>query len=61
MDALLGQVTRTAMNYAIRSGVTLTASYAIKQSGKLLQNAPKSDVRDQLEELKQVRPTLVLV
>lgn len=60
MDALLGQVTRQAMNYAIRSGVTLTASYAIKQSSKLLQNAPKSDVRDELEELKQVSNRLDL-
>ncbi len=55
MDYLLGKVTQQAMNYAIRSGVTLTATYAIKQSGKLLQSAPKSDVRDDLDEWQQVR------
>ncbi|KAK5956664.1 Ran-specific GTPase-activating protein 30 [Knufia fluminis] len=53
MDFLLGKVTQQAMNYAIKSGVTLTASYAIKQSTKLLASAPKSDVRDQLYEWQQ--------
>lgn len=52
MDFILGKVTQQAMNYAIRSGVTLTASYAIKQSTKLLQNAPKSNVRDELMDLQ---------
>lgn len=52
MDFILGKVTQQAMNYAIRSGVTLTASYAIKQSTKLLQNAPKSNVRDELVDLQ---------
>lgn len=54
MDFLLGKVTQQAMNYAIRSGVTLTATYAIKQSTRLLQNAPKSNARDELVELQQV-------
>ena len=36
MDLFLGKVTQQAMNYAIRSGVTITASYAIKQSTRLL-------------------------
>lgn len=53
MDFILGKVTQQAMNYAIRSGVTLTATYAIKQSARLLQNAPKSDNRDELVALQQ--------
>lgn len=53
MDYFLGKITQQAMNYAIRSGVTLTASYAIRQSTKLLNNAPKSNVRDELFELQQ--------
>lgn len=36
MDILLSKVTQQAMNYAIRSGITLTASYAIRQSSRLL-------------------------
>ena len=36
MDVFLGKVTQQAMNYAIRSGVTITAGYAIKQSARLL-------------------------
>lgn len=53
MDILLSKVTQQAMNYAIRSGVTLTASYAIKQSARLLQNVPKSNDHDQLQHLQQ--------
>jgi len=60
MDYLLGKVTQQAMNYAIRSGVTLTATYAIKQSTKLLQNVPKSNTRDELGELQQVSIDAVL-
>ncbi|KIX05811.1 uncharacterized protein Z518_03783 [Rhinocladiella mackenziei CBS 650.93] len=53
MDIFLSKVTQQAMNYAIRSGVTLTASYAIRQSTKLLSTAPKSNVRDELFALQQ--------
>jgi len=54
MDFLLGKVTQQAMNYAIRSGVTLTATYALKQSTRLLANAPKSNVSVEFDELQQV-------
>jgi hypothetical protein len=53
MDLFLGKVTQHAMNYAIRSGIGLTASFAIRQSTKLLSNAPKSAVRDELYVLQQ--------
>ncbi|KIX05663.1 uncharacterized protein Z518_03635 [Rhinocladiella mackenziei CBS 650.93] len=53
MDVFLGKVTQQAMNYAIRSGVTITASYAIRQSSKLLSSTPKSNVRNELYRLQQ--------
>ncbi|KAK5230484.1 Ran-specific GTPase-activating protein 30 [Exophiala xenobiotica] len=53
MDVFLGRVTQQAMNYAIRSGLTLTATYAIRQSNRYLSNAPKSSVRDELFALQQ--------
>ncbi|KAK3115857.1 Ran-specific GTPase-activating protein 30 [Teratosphaeriaceae sp. CCFEE 6253] len=48
MDILLGRVTQQAMNYAIRSGVTITATYAFKQCGRLLKEAPRSKDREEL-------------
>jgi hypothetical protein len=36
MEVLLGKVTQQAMNYAIRTGITITSSYAISQCGRLL-------------------------
>jgi RanGTP-binding protein len=53
MDFFLDKVTSQAMNYAIRSGLGIAAGYAIKQSNKLLTNAPKSGVRDELFSLQQ--------
>ncbi|KAK4539931.1 hypothetical protein LTR36_009973 [Oleoguttula mirabilis] len=48
MDILLNRVTAQAVNYAIRSGVTITATYAIKQCGRLLKEAPRSKDREEL-------------
>ncbi|KAL9110443.1 MAG: hypothetical protein Q9227_004987 [Pyrenula ochraceoflavens] len=53
MDIFLSKVTQQAMNYAIRSGVTITASYAIRQSSRLLKSVPKSDERDELQALQE--------
>ena len=53
MDIFLGKVTSQAINYAIRSGVAITASYAIKQSTKLLNNTPRSTTKDELYVLQQ--------
>ncbi|KAF2792897.1 Ran-binding-domain-containing protein [Melanomma pulvis-pyrius CBS 109.77] len=36
MEVLLGKVTQQAMNYAIRTGVTITSGYALRQCGRLL-------------------------
>lgn len=53
MDILLGKVTQQAMNYAIRSGVTITTGYALKQCGRLLKEAPRSKDREELARLQR--------
>ncbi|KAL1303405.1 hypothetical protein AAFC00_006797 [Neodothiora populina] len=54
MDAILGKITSQAVNYAIRSGVALTSTYAIKQCSRLIKEAPRGSDREQLLAL-QVR------
>ncbi|KAF2434139.1 Ran-binding-domain-containing protein [Tothia fuscella] len=43
MDALLGNITHHAMNYAIRTGITITSGFAIQQCSKLLRNVKGSE------------------
>ncbi|CAG8920006.1 unnamed protein product [Penicillium salamii] len=52
MDTFLTGLTRQAMNYAIRSGIAITASYAMRQSSRLLKNVESED-RDELLSLQQ--------
>src|ERR1700761_7272578 len=52
MDIFLGRVTSQAMNYAIRSGITITTTYAIKQCGRLLKETPRSQQREELMQLQ---------
>lgn len=54
MDLLLSTVTQHAMNYAIRSGITITTGYALKQCGRLIKEAPRGKEREELARL-QVR------
>lgn len=54
MDLLLSKVTQHAMNYAIRSGITITTGYALKQCGRLVKEAPRGKEREELARL-QVR------
>lgn len=54
MDLLLSKVTQHAMNYAIRSGITITTGYALKQCGRLVKEAPRGREREELARL-QVR------
>ncbi|OJD14642.1 hypothetical protein AJ78_05039 [Emergomyces pasteurianus Ep9510] len=51
MDVFLSKVTQQAMNYAIRSGIAITAGYAIRQSSKLLKNVSDSE-RAELQTLQ---------
>ena len=53
MEILLGKVTQQAMNYAIRSGITITASYAIQQSTRLLNNVEETKEKDDLRTLQE--------
>ncbi|KAF7593491.1 hypothetical protein BBP40_011402 [Aspergillus hancockii] len=49
MDAFLTR----AMNYAIRSGIAITAKYAIRQSSRLLKNVEGAEEREELLILQQ--------
>ncbi|KAJ9640524.1 Ran-specific GTPase-activating protein 30 [Coniosporium tulheliwenetii] len=51
MDILLSKVTQQAMNYAIRSGVTITAGYAIRQCSRLAKNV-KGTEKEELASLQ---------
>ncbi|PYH46560.1 RanGTP-binding protein, partial [Aspergillus saccharolyticus JOP 1030-1] len=52
MDAFLARLTQQAMNYAIRSGIAITAKYAIRQSSRLLKNVDNCEERDELLTLQ---------
>jgi hypothetical protein len=52
MDLLLSKVTQHAMNYAIRSGITITTGYALKQCGRLVKEAPRGEEREELARLQ---------
>ncbi|KZF21009.1 Ran-binding-domain-containing protein [Xylona heveae TC161] len=51
MDIFLGKITQQAMNYAIRSGITITSTYAIRQCSRLLRNV-KGNEREELGALQ---------
>ncbi|KAL9579107.1 MAG: hypothetical protein Q9212_005296 [Teloschistes hypoglaucus] len=51
MDLFLGQITHQAMNYAVRSGIAITATYAIKQSSRLLKTVEGNE-KEELEDLQ---------
>ncbi|GKZ70023.1 hypothetical protein AnigIFM50267_005266 [Aspergillus niger] len=52
MDAFLTRLTQQAMNYAIRSGIAITAKYAISQSSRLLKNVDDGEEREELLTLQ---------
>ncbi|KAF2472572.1 Ran-binding-domain-containing protein [Lindgomyces ingoldianus] len=51
MEVLLSKVTQQAMNYAIRTGITITSGYAIQQCGRLLKTVDGCD-KEQLAALQ---------
>ncbi|KAF7619783.1 RanGTP-binding protein [Aspergillus flavus] len=53
MDTFLTRLTHQAMNYAIRSGIAITAKYAIRQSSRLLKNVENAEEREELLVLQQ--------
>ena len=52
MDVFLARVTGQAMNFAIRSGISITTTYAVRQCGRLLKETPRSQQRDELMQLQ---------
>ncbi|KAI9666125.1 MAG: hypothetical protein M1821_004060 [Bathelium mastoideum] len=52
MDILLNKVTQQAMNYAIRSGISITSGYAIRHCVRLLNSTPRSTEREELARLQ---------
>ncbi|KAJ5634406.1 hypothetical protein N7528_002248 [Penicillium herquei] len=52
MDVFLTRLTQQAMNYAIRSGIAITATYAMRQSSRLLKSVDGED-RAELLSLQQ--------
>ncbi|KAI9708640.1 MAG: hypothetical protein M1820_003858 [Bogoriella megaspora] len=52
MEFFLEKVTSQAMNYAIRSGISITSGYAIQHCSRLLSAAPKSSAREELARLQ---------
>ena len=51
MEEFLVRVTQQAMNYAIRSGIAITASYAASQSARLLRRTEECREKTELESL----------
>ena len=52
MDILLSSVTRHAMNYAIRSGISITGGFAIRECSRLIKTTPKSSGKQELVDLQ---------
>ncbi|KAI2794546.1 hypothetical protein POX_a01145 [Penicillium oxalicum] len=52
MEVFLTRLTQQAMNYAIRSGIAITATYAMRQSSRLLKTVDGKD-REELLALQQ--------
>jgi len=52
MDVLLDKLVSQGLNFAVRSGITITTTYAIKQCGRLLKEAPRGKDREELMQLQ---------
>lgn len=52
MDIFLARLGAQAANYAIRSGIALTSSYAIGQCSRLLKTVDDRSVRRELKDLQ---------
>ena len=61
MDALLASLGVQAMNYAIRSGIALTSSYAIQQCSRLLKTVDDRGVHSELKALQKLLDSKIKV
>ncbi|KAK0109752.1 hypothetical protein ONS95_002429 [Cadophora gregata] len=53
MDEFLGKITQHAMNYAIRAGIGITASYTLRQTSRLLKTVDNSTDYRELHALQE--------
>ncbi|OWO97395.1 hypothetical protein B2J93_3095 [Marssonina coronariae] len=53
MEDFLGKITQHAMNYAIRAGIGITASYTIRQTSRLLKTVDNSTDYHELHTLQE--------
>ncbi|PSS03488.1 RanGTP-binding protein [Coniella lustricola] len=61
MDALLARLGSHAVNYAIRSGIALTSTYAIGQCSRLLKTVDDRGVRNELRLLQDQLNTKIKI
>lgn len=61
MDALLARFGAQAVNYAIRSGIALTSTYAVGQCSRLLKTIDDSAVRSELKSLQDLLNTKIKI
>lgn len=61
MDEFLALVGVQAMNYAIRSGITLTSTYALGQCSRLLESVEDRKILAELKSLRKLLDTKIKV
>lgn len=54
MDALLARLGVQAVNYAIRSGIAITSTYAVQQCSRLLKTVDDKGLRSELKDLQKL-------
>lgn len=61
MDEFLANVGVQAMKYAIRSGVSLTSSYALRQCSRLLKTVEDENLYAELKSLQKLLDSKIKV
>ena len=54
MDALLTSLGNQALNYAVRSGIAFTSSYAVQQCSQLLRAVNDRAIHTELKSLQKL-------
>jgi hypothetical protein len=61
MDALLSRLGVQAINYALRSGIAITSTYAVQQCSRLLKTVDDQDIHAELRGLQQLLDSKIKV
>lgn len=61
MDALLAKLGSHAVNYAIRSGIAITSTYAVNQCSRLLKTVDDRGVYTELKKLQKLLDSKIKV